>query len=59
MAGYDLFNAQGQHVDTVMNDHVIGLSIDELRKIACVIAIASENTKALAIIQRRACRTAR
>ncbi|OKP48000.1 transcriptional regulator [Serratia marcescens] len=50
IAGYDFFNAQGQHVDTVMNDRVIGLSIDELRKIPCVIAIASENTKALAIL---------
>lgn len=50
IAGYDFFNAQGKHVDTVMNDRVIGLSIDELRKIPCVIAIASENTKALAIL---------
>ncbi|MGF6192936.1 sugar-binding transcriptional regulator [Serratia sp. (in: enterobacteria)] len=50
IAGYDFFNAQGMHVDTVMNDRVIGLSIDELRKIPCVIAIASENTKALAIL---------
>ena len=50
IAGYDFFNAQGPHVDTVMNDRVIGLSIDELRKIPCVIAIASENTKALAIL---------
>ncbi len=50
IAGYDFFNAQGQHVDTVMNDRVIGLSIEELRKIPCVIAIASENTKALAIL---------
>ncbi|MER5113742.1 sugar-binding transcriptional regulator [Serratia marcescens] len=50
IAGYDFFNAQGLHVDTVMNDRVIGLSIDELRKIPCVIAIASENTKALAIL---------
>ncbi|OMQ21866.1 sugar-binding transcriptional regulator [Serratia oryzae] len=50
IAGYDFFNAQGQHVDTVMNDRVIGLSIDELRRIPCVIAIASENTKALAIL---------
>ena len=50
IAGYDFFNAQGQHVDTVMNDRVIGLSIDELRKIPCVIAIASENTKAMAIL---------
>ncbi|SPZ54223.1 Sor operon activator [Serratia quinivorans] len=50
IAGYDFFSAQGQHIDTVMNDRVIGLSIDELRKIPCVIAIASENTKALAIL---------
>lgn len=50
IAGYDFFNAQGMHVDTVMNDRVIGLSIDELRKIPCVIAVASENTKALAIL---------
>ena len=50
VAGYDFFNSQGQHVDTVMNDRVIGVSIDELRKIPCVIAIASENTKALAIL---------
>ncbi|BCQ36031.1 MULTISPECIES: sugar-binding transcriptional regulator [Erwiniaceae] len=50
VAGYDFFNAQGLHVDTVMNDRVIGLSIDELRKIPCVIAIASENTKAMALL---------
>ncbi|NDL62181.1 sugar-binding transcriptional regulator [Acerihabitans arboris] len=50
IAGYDFFNTQGQHVDTVMSDRVIGLSIDELRKIPCVIAIASENNKSLAIL---------
>lgn len=50
VAGYDFFNAQGEHVDTVMNDRVIGLSIEELRKIPCVIAIAAENTKAMAIL---------
>jgi DNA-binding transcriptional regulator LsrR (DeoR family) len=50
IVGYDFFNAQGQHVDTVMNDRVIGLSIDELRKIPCMIAIAAENTKALAML---------
>ena len=50
IAGYDFFNAQGIHVDTVMSDRVIGLSIEELRNIPCVIAIASENTKALAIL---------
>lgn len=50
IAGYDFFNAQGQHIDTVMHDRVIGVSIEELRNIPCVIAIASENTKALAIV---------
>ncbi len=50
IAGYDFFNAHGQHVDTVMNDRVIGLSIDELRQIPCVIAIAAEKTKAMAIL---------
>lgn len=50
IAGYDFFNTQGQHVDTVMSDRVIGLSIEELRQIPCVIAIASESNKALAIL---------
>ncbi|MEY0905322.1 sugar-binding transcriptional regulator [Providencia rettgeri] len=50
IAGYDFFNAQGQHVDTVMNDRVIGLSIEELKKIPCVIAITSESSKAMAIM---------
>lgn len=50
IAGYDFFDAQGQHVDTVMSERVIGLSIEELRNIPCVIAIASENTKSMAIM---------
>lgn len=50
IAGYDFFNAQGQHVHTVMDDRVIGLSVEELRQIPCVIAIASESTKAMAIM---------
>ena len=50
IAGYDFFNARGEHVNTVMDNRVIGLSIDELRQIPCVIAIASENTKAMAIM---------
>ncbi|CCG86078.1 sugar-binding transcriptional regulator [Erwinia piriflorinigrans] len=49
IAGYDFFNAHGKHVNTVMDNRVIGLNIEELRHIPCVIAIASENTKALAI----------
>ena len=50
IAGYGFFNINGDHVDTAMNNRVIGLSIDELRNIPCVIAIASENTKATAIL---------
>lgn len=33
-----------------MNNRVIGLSLEDLRKIPCVIGIASENTKATAIL---------
>lgn len=50
MAGYDFFNFNGEHVNTVMDDRVIGISIEELKKIPCVIAVASESTKALAIV---------
>lgn len=50
IAGYGFFDINGNPVDTVMNDRVIGLSIEELRQIPCVIAIASENTKAMAIL---------
>ncbi|WP_392559490.1 sugar-binding transcriptional regulator [Orbus mooreae] len=50
IAGYGFFDIQGRPVDTVMNDRVIGLSIEELRNIPCVIAVASENTKAMAIL---------
>ncbi|STS89754.1 transcriptional regulator [Klebsiella variicola] len=50
LAGYSFFNIQGKPVDTVMNDRVIGLSLEQLRAIPCVIAIASESTKATAIL---------
>ncbi|MDQ8591491.1 sugar-binding transcriptional regulator, partial [Klebsiella aerogenes] len=50
LAGYSFFNIQGKPVDTVMNDRVIGLSLEQLRSIPCVIAIASESTKATAIL---------
>ncbi|EBD6739101.1 sugar-binding transcriptional regulator [Salmonella enterica] len=50
IAGYDFFNARGEHVNTVMDNRVIGLSVEELRQIPCIIAIASENTKAMAIM---------
>lgn len=50
IAGYGFFNIRGEPIDTVMSDRVIGLSVEELRQIPCVIAIASENTKATAIL---------
>lgn len=50
IAGYDFFNAQGHHVNTVMDNRVIGLNIEDLRQIPCVIAIASEGTKAMSIM---------
>lgn len=50
IGGYGFLDIAGNSVDTVMNDRVIGLSIEELKKIPCVIAIASEKTKAMAIL---------
>lgn len=50
LAGYSFFNIQGKLVDTVMNNRVIGLSLEQLRAIPCVTAIASESTKATAIL---------
>ena len=50
IAGYSFIDIQGRPVDTVMNDRVIGLNLEELKNIPCVIAIASENAKATAIL---------
>ena len=50
IAGYGFFNLQGEPVDTVMNNRVIGLSLEDLRSIPCVIGIASESSKAMAIL---------
>lgn len=49
-AGYDFFDVNGKVVSTVMNDRVIGLSIEEFKPIAEVVAIASENSKPLALL---------
>lgn len=49
-AGHDFFDIRGKAANTVMSDRVIGLSIDEFRPIAEVIAIAAENTKPLALL---------
>jgi DNA-binding transcriptional regulator LsrR (DeoR family) len=49
-AGYDFFTIDGQIADTVMNDRVIGLGIEEYTPISEVIAIAAENSKPLAML---------
>lgn len=50
IAGYGFFNLKGEPVDTVMSNRVIGLSLEDLRAIPCVIGIASESAKAMAIL---------
>lgn len=50
IAGYGFFNIRGELTDTVMNNRVIGLSLEDLRKIPCVIGVASEVTKSVAIL---------
>ncbi|MCW9717173.1 sugar-binding transcriptional regulator [Avibacterium sp. 21-599] len=50
IAGYGFFNLKGEPVDTVMNNRVIGLSLEDLKAIPCVIGIASENAKSMAIL---------
>lgn len=50
IAGYGFFNLKGEPVDTVMSNRVIGLSLEDLRTIPCVIGIASESSKAMAIL---------
>src|SRR5699024_6085818 len=50
IAGYGFFNLQGKPVETVMSNRVIGLSLDDLRAIPCVIGIASESSKEMAIL---------
>ncbi len=50
IAGYGFFNLKGEPVDTVMSNRVIGLSLEDLRSIPCVIGIASESAKAMAIL---------
>lgn len=49
-AGYDFFTIEGDIADTVMNDRVIGLGIQEFKMTSELIAIASENSKPLALL---------
>ncbi|WP_439259085.1 sugar-binding transcriptional regulator [Lonepinella sp. BR2930] len=50
IAGYGFFNIQGEIVETTMSNRVIGLSLDDLKAIPCVIGIAAENSKSMAIL---------
>ena len=48
--GYDFVDINGRPASTAMQDRVIGLSLADLHRIPDVIAIASENTKAAALL---------
>ncbi len=48
--GYDFIDIHGMEADTGMQERVIGLSRRDLTRIPDVIAVASENTKAAAIL---------
>lgn len=50
MMGYDFIDLYGRPSATPMQGRVIGLSISDLARIPDVIAIASENTKAVGIL---------
>lgn len=50
LMGYDFFDIQGKRLETELAGRVIGLSREDLSRIGCTIAIASEQSKALAII---------
>jgi len=50
MMGYDFIDLYGKPSATTMQGRVIGLNINDLARIPDVIAIASENTKAVGIL---------
>jgi len=50
MMGYDFIDIHGQPSATQMQGRVVGLNIQDLTRIPDVIAIASENTKAVGIL---------
>ncbi|GAA4485627.1 sugar-binding transcriptional regulator [Gluconacetobacter asukensis] len=50
MMGYDFITVDGQAADVPMQGRVIGLSLDDLRRIPNVVAIASESSKLVAIM---------
>ncbi|RKF20280.1 sugar-binding transcriptional regulator [Alginatibacterium sediminis] len=48
--GYDFFDIHGNNSETVMSGRVIGLNLNDLKRIPNVIAVASESSKALAVL---------
>jgi len=48
--GYHFIDVAGRPVETTMRDRVIGLSLDDLKRIPNVIAVASESTKTTAVL---------
>ncbi|NAX46103.1 sugar-binding transcriptional regulator [Photobacterium halotolerans] len=50
IGGFDFFRLDGQQAGTLMRGRVVGLEMSDLRRIPNVIAMASENRKALAIL---------
>ena len=50
LMGYDFIDIHGHNAATPMQGRVVGLSIDDLQRIPNVIAIASETSKATAIL---------
>ena len=50
LMGYDFFDLDGRIAANGLQGRVIGLSIDDLRHIPTVIAVASENSKPVAIL---------
>lgn len=50
MMGYDFFDIDGHEKNEILGGRVIGLTIDDLRNIQTVIAIASEASKATSIL---------
>ena len=50
IGGFDFFKLSGENAKTRLRDRVIGLDTEDLRRIPNVIAVASEERKALALL---------
>lgn len=50
IGGFDFFKRDGHNAQTTLRDKVIGLGTEDLRRIPNVIAVASEERKALALL---------